>query len=583
MEHDLHELKRILTERLFTTLFQPIIDCKSGQLLGLEALVRGPEGSSLFSPERIFATAQQYDLLFAVERAVSEQAIACYVLLGKPGRLFLNFSPVVLGDNSTLEWLENMVERYQLRSGDLVMELSESYVIGDIQALAKQLERCREHGFVLAIDDLGAGYSGLRLWSELHPEYVKIDRHFIKDIDKDPVKHEFMRGIVELSQRLGCGIIAEGVETRAELQTVNQLGINLCQGFYLGRPSTKPKLSCELDDDKLSAVTALPIKYSETVQVLCSYVEPLPINVTLAKVWDRFKNREQYSSLPVVHNGRLIGLIHRALVLEMLSGPYGRALYAKKRASELVTDNAIVVEKMASLGEVSQMVTDEDDMYVRQHFVIVDQGRYVGMGNTRDLLRRITEVRLMHARHANPLTLLPGNVPINQHIQQQIDAEADFTVAYVDINHFKPYNDLYGYQRGDEVIQLVGKLLRRHCESRGHFVGHVGGDDFVTVFNSESGEEICQQICKDFVHSQRELYNDQDYNHGTVSALDRSGEKREFPLVSLSIGLVPAHPALKRVDDYALQLSEAKKQAKSAGQSSVVIYRPEPTRLCVSI
>jgi GGDEF domain-containing protein len=88
------------------------------------------------------------------------------------------------------------------------------------------------------------------------------------------------------------------------------------------------------------------------------------------------------------------------------------------------------------------------------------------------------------ARHANPLTLLPGNIPITQHMRRLLDAQRDFVACHADLNHFKPFNDLYGYWRGDEMILLAARSISEFADPRRHFVGHVGGDDFLVMSSS---------------------------------------------------------------------------------------------------
>jgi diguanylate cyclase (GGDEF)-like protein len=103
------------------------------------------------------------------------------------------------------------------------------------------------------------------------------------------------------------------------------------------------------------------------------------------------------------------------------------------------------------------------------------------MGNGHDLLRLISTLQMNAARYANPLTLLPGNTPICEQIDLLIQASASFVVCYLDLDHFKPFNDVYGFQKGDEVIQLTARLISKAC-GMFDFVGHIGGDDFIVLF-----------------------------------------------------------------------------------------------------
>ena len=101
---------------------------------------------------------------------------------------------------------------------------------------------------------------------------------------------------------------------------------------------------------------------------------------------------------------------------------------------------------------------------------------------SRILLKRITELQIRNARYANPLTLLPGNVPINEHVEHLLENYLPFTACYFDLDNFKPFNDLYGYSRGDMVIRLLGTILQSACNPQCDFIGHIGGDDFMIIF-----------------------------------------------------------------------------------------------------
>src|SRR5690606_20413911 len=115
------------------------------------------------------------------------------------------------------------------------------------------------------------------------------------------------------------------------------------------------------------------------------------------------------------------------------------------------------------------------DRPLSQDFIITRDGRFYGIGKTSTLLRRITEQQIRNARYANPLTLLPGNVPIHELLEELLARDEPFHVAYCDLDHFKPYNDCYGYSRGDEVIVYLAQIIQGEVDAQLDFVGHIGG------------------------------------------------------------------------------------------------------------
>lgn len=232
------ELQRLIVQRQLHILFQPILDTRRARPLGHEALVRGPVDSPLHSASDLFDTARKNNSLAELEYLCRELAIREFVRHGLHGKLFLNISPLSLIDprrphGETLR----ILRREGLAPSRVVMELSEQDPTPDLDLLARVTRHYAGMGFEIAIDDLGAGYSGLRLWSEVRPAYVKIDRHFVANVHQDRIKREFVRFIRDIARRLGCRVIAEGIEQAGERAVLEELGIHALQGYLLGRPA----------------------------------------------------------------------------------------------------------------------------------------------------------------------------------------------------------------------------------------------------------------------------------------------------------------------------------------------------------
>jgi GGDEF domain-containing protein len=192
-------------------------------------------------------------------------------------------------------------------------------------------------------------------------------------------------------------------------------------------------------------------------------------------------------------------------------------------------------------------------------------------------MREITQMQLSAARYSNPLTQLPGNVPIQEHLAARLDALEPFVVSYWDLDHFKPYNDVYGYRRGDELIQWTGELLKEEFLDEEDFIGHVGGDDFIGIFLETNWEKrICGLLAR-FEEGRHAFFNPQDLEHGGYDSENRRGESEFHPIVSLSVGLVMVLPsAYGSPHDVAAAASAAKKMAKRRPGSSYFIERRTP-------
>ncbi|WP_440055034.1 bifunctional diguanylate cyclase/phosphodiesterase [Pseudoalteromonas sp. T1lg65] len=577
-------LKKIIEEKAVRTLFQPIFDLTKQNVLGFEALSRGPVGSQLENPSDLFILANQCELLSELELICRESAIKGFVSLRLTGKLFLNVSPKALLDpthpkGETL----HLIEHYGLDPKRVVIEVTEQDKVDDGLLLLKTIEHYRKLGFCIAIDDLGAGYSGLRQWSELSPDYVKVDRYFIDYCDQSIVKREFLKSIIELAKATNTAVIAEGIERSEELDLIEQLGIVNAQGFLLGRPSAKPNSQSEVLNKtqvELDAHAFLHYKQSMAIGWLAKDVKAIHINTQCIDAHRLFEQDKNLMSLPVVNDDRCpIGLLHRDQLTEVFAAPYGHALFDKKSVTKLMDRQPLVVDEQQALDTVSKQIT-EQEFDIRRHIIIVRQGRYLGLAPLRDILKHITEEKIRHAQHANPLTMLPGNVAINEAIEQRLRTKQAFYLAYIDLNHFKQFNDLYGYASGDSVIKLLAKVTVEVCQSHANFVGHIGGDDFMVVFGGGDAVKLCNKVIAEFEARSRSFFTPEHVAAGGYWATNREGHKQFVPLLTLSIGLVcPDVDLCQNPHQVAALATDAKKEAKRYKESHLfVCKRKQPTR-----
>jgi EAL domain-containing protein (putative c-di-GMP-specific phosphodiesterase class I) len=243
----IYKLRDIIENNNISTVFQPIFDVKDKTIFGYEALTRGPVNSEFHSPETLFSYATQYGLLSELEILCRDNAIRQFSSLKLRGMLFLNISPLVLLDkNHPRGETIKSVEKAGINCKHIVIELSEKYPFLNNEALSLALAQYRKYGFNVAIDDLGAGYSSLKLWSELRPDIVKIDRYFVEGCDQDSFKRKFLIAIFDIAISAHAKVIVEGIETESEYNLLKELGMDYAQGFYLAKPQHFPSTSYPL-------------------------------------------------------------------------------------------------------------------------------------------------------------------------------------------------------------------------------------------------------------------------------------------------------------------------------------------------
>jgi len=189
----------------------------------------------------------------------------------------------------------------------------------------------------------------------------------------------------------------------------------------------------------------------------------------------------------------------------------------------------------------------------------------------------LTVARARRTQDTNPLTLLPGNTSIMQAVQARIDARELFALGYADLDHFKAFNDKYGFARGDEVLRMAARLLvntvRQAADATG-FVGHVGGDDFVFAVPAAVARPVCERFIAAFDAIVPGFYDADDRARGAIASRDRGGNPCTFPLMAVSIAVVVNHDAkLVHYGEASSIASELKKRAKATPGSSYVLDR----------
>lgn len=590
-------LQEIIERRLLSAIFQPIISMTSAKIVGYEGLIRGPSDSPLHSPVNLFKIARQHGLSPQVEALCRAVVLETFAGLNLPGKLFLNVSP----DCFTRPDFKQEGTLNHIRSGTLspdrvIIELTESHPTYEYNLLREAAVHYRSMGFEIAIDDLGEGFSSLRLWSELGPDYVKIDRHFVQGINQDPIKLQFVRSIQQLAENCGSQVIAEGIETQAELMIIKDLGIMFGQGYHIARPSGIPAMavSPEVSDAlRQPGITVYPHGNGlsrKTVSARRLLIEAPCVapDTPNDDIHPLFAAAPELHAIPVVRkDGVPVGLVSRHRFVDVFSKLYSRELYGKKPCSKFMDPAPLIVDKGISLQELSNLVVASERRYLSDGFIITDGGVYAGMGTGHDLMREITQMQINAARYANPLTLLPGNVPISEHIDRLLQNQVPFAACYCDLDHFKPFNDRYGYRKGDDAIQFTGKLLAQVCDHERDFIGHVGGDDFIILFQSPDWEGRCRLALDQFGQAVPRFFSAEDLERGGYLNEDRQGNQVFHPLMSLSIGAVRIEPgAFNSHHEISAVAAQAKKQAKRAPGNKLFIdqrrYCAQPKRACAA-
>jgi diguanylate cyclase (GGDEF)-like protein len=567
------ELEALLAEGTLQALFQPIIDGQLRRPIGYEALARGPVGSPLHLPDALFSTAHRAGLCMALERACITAALRDFSALQIEGRLFVNVLPqTLLGWPDFAEWLAEQLFRYDLDPHILVVELTEHGLTDDEVSLIQAVAPLRKLGCDIALDDLGAGASGLKTWSAVRPEYVKVDRYFVSGIEHDPVRAEILHSVVDMARAIGCRVVAEGVENAEQCTLALELGVDHVQGYLLGRPQAVPRL----DTAALAALERVTAAGAvDCAEHLAIPVPDVPDFTPVGQVVEMFRMHPACGALAVTAAGQPIGVVRRDELLILLSKPLHPEVYNRKPVSAVMDVNAVRIDARARLEQVSRLVTGQAEAGRRDDFIITRHGSYLGMGRMIDLLRQITAQQIQAAKHSNPLTGLPGNREIQSHLSQWLARRRPFVACHLDLDQFKIFNDTYGYARGDQVLMHVAETLVRTMRQRVDFVGHVGGDDFVFLLRSQDWSLRLVSLLEDLAASLLNFYDTEHREARCIPGRDRDGQERQFALLSASVAVVEIDGASMTAELIGERLRRAKKLAKGQAGYSCVLVNPE--------
>ncbi len=229
------ELAQIIAGERIRTRFQPIMYLRDLTVLGHEALSMGPPNTIFENAERLFSFAARSEFGHALDRLCRRHAVRIAPEHVKKGELlFLNTAAVSFSDPS---FSADFSDDSGLKKENVVLELTERTAIHDLTSFCRTLGSFKEEGFKIAVDDAGAGYSSLSTIAELQPDFLKFDRSMVAHIHESRIKQELMRTLLEMADRTGSRVIAEGIEMREELEMMRELGVELGQGYFLERPS----------------------------------------------------------------------------------------------------------------------------------------------------------------------------------------------------------------------------------------------------------------------------------------------------------------------------------------------------------
>ena len=293
-----------------------------------------------------------------------------------------------------------------------------------------------------------------------------------------------------------------------------------------------------------------------------------------------FRRSPELDHVVVVSDEKPRALVTRRHFYERIAGPFGYSRLQKQPVALLGNPQPLVVEDTMSITALAKLAMERPPEDVYNPVVVTDaQGRFLGTVTMKQLIGRATELEVRAATGANPLTHLPGNRMIERWMRQATQGER-FCVIYGDLDHFKEYNDRYGFLQGDRMIRLTARVLSEslHLLPPGSHLGHVGGDDFVIVCPGGVEPGALEALCRRFDAEKKDLFEREDWERGWFESVDRQGHEVKVPPVTLSLAVLDSrrmgesHPHPATLSTLAASLKKKVKELSAQTRASAFMF-----------
>ena len=541
------ELRGIIANNNLRSVFQPIVSLQTAEVIGYEALTRGPVDSKYINPEILFDEAKTYDLLWDLEILCRSNAIKTFSSHNSDKLLFVNVDPAVLKDEHFIKgFTKEILTEHNISPLSLIFEITEKTSIDNYKNFNEVIDYYKSQGYKIAIDDVGTGYSGLTTIAKTRPNYIKMDMSLITNVTRDNFKKAIIKSFVEFANTTNTKIIAEGIEDVNDLYTLIEIGVHYGQGYLINRPNDNlletPELIKNKIVDKNISLKKHSFSSSSNVEIgeIARQDSPVLSTTTCSEIDKLFKSNPNITGIPIVNSDSItLGIVMNSNFFSKVGTQYGWSIFMKRPVHLVMDSTPLVVDYYISLDKVSKIVISREEDKLYDYIIVEKDNKYYGVVPVISLLEKTMQFEVNVAKYSNPLTGLPGNVVIEDSISKLILEKKEFSLLYFDINDFKAFNDTYGFENGDRILSFTASIIQKHTSLyKDSFLGHIGGDDFVAIIPGHDAYDLCQNIIDEFDSKISDFYNEDDIQRGYIQSFNRNNNEENYPIMSISIGIV---------------------------------------------
>ncbi|HVU64089.1 MAG TPA: EAL domain-containing protein [Phycisphaerales bacterium] len=590
------QLCSLIAERAIRILFQPIVDLNDGMIVAYEALCRPNPESGFASADELFDAADECGMLWELENATRGAAMETAADWPRDIRLFLNSSPSVFADDRFADALKHDIRGVRgLAPDQIVLEITERCETKFDDRLLRQANLAKGAGFNVAIDDAGAGTSGLNRMMQIRPHWIKLDRQLVAGINDDAYRQNLIRFFVHFARMSGVNVIAEGIENSAELATLMGLGVRYGQGYFLARPADRSETMdagavARVRERWASVEASLPLEpHSLPMVRLCTSVLVIENGLTpIAEAAAQLSKNPDFPGLVVTEGRRLIGWVDRRDIMSSsLQTGYANPITSIARPA------ACALSPDATVREALRFVCSRDDEDLSQPLIIAAGAEIVGVVSMRDLLRAAATEARDPVNQESLAAGLPHRARADQHLEQMIaraqnpaqrlGREFHHDAAFIDIRRFADYNGVFGYDMGDRLIRSLAEQISSCVVRSGDevFLAHLGDDRFMLTAREGILEARFQLLLQNFAKLSSSLTAPSLLGSRHPAAESGAGGSTcvaEGPSLGLRVLFLPnvfervGHPReIYRLEQQLRQKARGQEKKHGSGASMVVV------------
>jgi len=542
--------------------FQPIVDLNAeGQIYAYEALCRladprGPllNGGEAFAMARAAGRAGELDVA-SQNLALARKAAG----IPRGIAVFLNVLPQSL---LQAPWRRRIVERMDelgIDHKDVVIEVVESEQ-ADPMELAAACDDLRRADVRIALDDIGAGFNGLATLAAVRADFIKLDRGLVHQAQRSRVRTVLMEALVSMAQRLGTRVVAEGLERPEDIQFCREMSIGYAQGYYFARPEERPATTVSVPP-RTSRARARPVLRMDLTQLM-ETAPSLDISESHQAARRVFSEQPSLAALVLTDHGHPIGMLPRGVALSAKPVSLGQACKPLRHVLPSEISQAALARRLFQGRQ-------EHEPWI----VVSGEGKYLGNVAPAMLVASLMTSRV-GGDEVHPLSHLPTGPGLRHTLENRLAGSRPCLLVYIDLDHFKAYNDRYGFVRGDAMIRLLSELLRHAYADAELYLGHIGGDDFVLIAERLDEDMLAtlRQVIAQFHALALHLYDEHDVERGYFVTDD----DQRHPIANVSVAVVDGSTGRPATAAAAAERAAALKKVAKGQAGSVVVREGTP-------